>query len=77
MVPEAEAEGFLKEECYDKVAPRGGPVANIYKVLSLRPKLLRKRMEFSREVFDRPSGLTRRQKEMAAVVTSTLVGCHY
>lgn len=76
-VSETEAEGFLKAECYERIAPGGGPIANIYKALSLRPRLLRRRLDFSREVLHRPSALTRRQKEMVAVVTSALVGCHY
>jgi alkylhydroperoxidase family enzyme len=73
-IPHEEAKGKLAE-FYAKLP--GGRPAHVRRILSLRPRLLRARMELAREVTTRPTRLTRAQKEMLATVTSALVGCHY
>ncbi len=50
---------------------------HILQVHSVHPRLMRQHLELYRELMHRSSPLTRRQREMIAVVVSSLNGCHY
>ncbi|KAA3601479.1 MAG: peroxidase [Calditrichaeota bacterium] len=52
-------------------------VANIISVETLNPKALSHHLKFYREVMFGKSGLSRSEREMAAVVVSKVNGCHY
>ena len=76
LVNEDEASGLLKEE-YDAAVSRAGKVFNIVKAMSLRPGTLRRSMQLYRETMFCPSGLTRVERELLAVVVSRANDCHY
>jgi alkylhydroperoxidase family enzyme len=76
LIPEDEAEGLLKEE-YDAAVERAGKVFNILKSMSLNPRVLRASMELYKEVMLGESGLSRRERELLATVTSSAQSCHY
>ena len=71
-----EAEGALKKQ-YDAAIGRAGRVYGIVRSMSLAPDTLRASMSLYRTVMYRESGLSRRQREMLAVVTSAANDCHY
>jgi alkylhydroperoxidase family enzyme len=76
LIDEGEAEGLLAEE-YDAAVERAGKVFNILKAMSLRPGVLRASMELYREIMFGESGLSRRERELLATVTSAEQSCHY
>ena len=70
------ATGPLKEE-YDAAIGRAGKVFNIVKAMSLRPDVLHRSMELYRGIMFGPSGLSRQERELLAVVVSCENDCHY
>lgn len=75
-ISEDQAEGHLKRE-YDAAIKRAGRVFNIVKINSVKPDILRTFMQFYLKLMHGPSGLSRAQREMIAVVVSVLNKCHY
>jgi uncharacterized peroxidase-related enzyme len=71
-----EATGPLQEE-YEAAVGRAGKVFNIVKAMSLRPGVLKRSMALYREVMFGPSGLSRQERELLAVVVSRQNDCHY
>ena len=71
-----EATGLLKEE-YDAAVERAGKVFNIVKSMSLRPAVLKRSMQLYKEIMFGPSGLSRQERELLAVVVSRQNDCHY
>ena len=71
-----EASGRLKEE-YEAAVGRAGKVFNIVKAMSLRPGVLKRSMDLYRAVMFGPSGLSRQERELLAVVVSRQNDCHY
>jgi uncharacterized peroxidase-related enzyme len=76
MVTETEAQGDLREIYSGLVEPCGG-VDNIMKIHSLNPASLLGHFELYETLMRGESDLTRVQREMIAVVVSTLNRCHY
>ena len=76
LIREDEADGLLKEE-YDAAVERAGKVFNILKAMSLNPRVLRASMELYKEIMLGESGLSRRERELLATVTSAEQSCHY
>ena len=76
LIDEGEAEGLLRKE-YDAAVERAGKVFNILKAMSLRPGVLRASMELYQEIMFGESGLSRRERELLATVTSAEQSCHY
>jgi uncharacterized peroxidase-related enzyme len=76
LIDEDEADGLLKEE-YDAAVERAGKVFNILKAMSLNPLVLRASMELYRTIMFGESGLSRRERELLATVTSAEQSCHY
>ena len=62
---------------YDRMIEPWGGVDNILKIHSLNPPSLRAHFEFYKTLMRGPSGLSRIQREMIAVVVSTANRCHY
>ena len=56
---------------------RAGKVFNIVKAMSLRPPVLRESMHLYREIMFGKAGLSRRERELLAVVVSRENDCHY
>ena len=71
-----EATGPLKEE-YDAAVGRAGKVFNIVKSMSLRPGVLKRSMQLYKGIMFGPSGLSRQERELLAVVVSRQNDCHY
>ena len=71
-----DATGVLKRE-YDAALARAGKIFNIVKAMSLRPGVLRSSMELYRAIMFGPSGLSRQERELLAVVVSRENDCHY
>lgn len=76
MITEDEAHGQLKTY-YKKYGDPFEGVDNILKIHSLNPDSLRHHYEMYKHLMKGPSGLSRMQREMIAVVVSKLNGCHY
>ncbi len=76
VIPEAEASGELKE-LYEQMNEPWGGVDNVLKIHSLNPASLRTHFEFYKTLMRGPSGLSRAQREMIAVVVSATNRCHY
>jgi len=71
-----EATGLLQEE-YEAAVGRAGKVFNIVKAMSLRPGVLQRSMQLYKAVMFGPSGLSRQERELLAVVVSRQNDCHY
>ena len=75
-IPIAEATGVLKRY-YDDAIRRAGKVWNIIVSMSIKPDVLRTSIQFYTVLMHGPSGLTRAQREMIAVVVSRINDCYY
>ena len=76
LIDEDEADGLLKEE-YDAAVERAGKVFNILKSMSLNPPVLRASMELYKAIMFGESGLSRKERELLATVTSAQQFCRY
>ena len=76
LIDESEADGLLKDE-YDAALERAGKVFNILKGMSRNPRVLRASIELYREIMFGDSGLSRKERELLATVTSAQQFCHY
>lgn len=76
LVPVDEAEGLLRR-IYDAAIRRAGKLFNIVRTMSPNPAVLEASMELYRRIMFGPSGLSRREREMLAVVVSAANACHY
>ena len=74
-VPEDEATGLLKD-LYDKHSGRFG-VDHILKIHSLNPESLEGHYRYYDHIMRGPSGLSRAEREMIAVVFSAANHCRY
>lgn len=76
LIDEDEADGQLRDE-YDAALARAGKIFNIVKSMSLRPAVLQASMGLYREIMFGPSGLSRQERELLAVVVSAANSCRY
>ena len=76
LISEDDADGLLKDE-YDAAVERAGKVFNILRAMSLNPRVLRASIALYREIMFGESGLSRRERELLATVTSQINECHY
>jgi uncharacterized peroxidase-related enzyme len=76
LIDEDDATGPLREQ-YDAALARAGKVFNIVKAMSLRPGALQASMALYREIMFGPSGLSRQERELLAVVVSAANSCRY
>jgi len=74
-VDEAESSGRL-EELYGAMMTQHG-VDHILKIHSLNPESLRYHHDYYAHLMRGPSGLSRAEREMLAVVVSRANDCHY
>lgn len=75
IAPEA-AKGRLKK-LYGEAVQRVGKVYHIVRAMGLDPGVLETSFALYRSIMFSPRGLTKRQREMVAVVVSSANGCHY
>jgi len=76
-IEEKNAEGKLKE-LYKKMAdPVDDKVANVLKVHSLNPNILEAHYDLYRQIMYGRSNLTRKEREMVAVMVSSVNDCGY
>ena len=71
-----EARGELRR-IYERAVARAGRVFGIVRAMSLDPSVLDASLGLYQKIMFGKGALTRRQREMLAVVTSTTNGCHY
>jgi uncharacterized peroxidase-related enzyme len=71
-----EATGYVKS-LYEGFQKQRGWIPNILKSTSIRPEVTRGWVPLFNPLMYGPSGLTRSQKEMIAVVVSAGNQCHY
>ena len=76
QVSDEEAAGDCRREL-DGARQRAGRVWNIVRIMTPNPAVLRASMELYKAVMYGPSELSRRQREMLAVVVSKANGCTY
>jgi uncharacterized peroxidase-related enzyme len=76
LVDVAEARGALRRE-YEAAIARAGKVFNVVRAMSPNPPVLRRSMDLYREVMFGPSGLSRQERELLAVVVSSENACYY
>jgi uncharacterized peroxidase-related enzyme len=77
VVPEGEAQGELKALYEQEWDSEGQGVDNILAVHSLNPSTLRAHADLYHTVMHAHSPLSRSEREMVAVVVSSLNKCHY
>jgi alkylhydroperoxidase family enzyme len=75
-VPPEEAQGELRAS-YAAAVERAGRVYQIVRAMSLAPRVLDASMGVYLALMHAPGALTRRQRELLAVVTSAVNRCHY
>ena len=76
VVRPGEAAGKLRE-IYDAAVKRAGRVFQILQIQSAHADALDRSLELYKTLMFGPSPLSRRQREMLAVVTSRANDCHY
>ena len=79
MIDEDQAEGKLKE-IYNKLLsmnPDSDKIANVLKVESLNPDVLEAHINLYKSIMFGDSPLSRSQREMIAVVVSSVNSCQY
>jgi alkylhydroperoxidase family enzyme len=76
MIKESDAEGYLKK-MYDKMIEPWGGVDNIMKIHSLNRRSLIAHFDLYATLMRGRSDLNRVQREMIAVVSSSINHCHY
>ena len=76
LVPDDEATGKLKEH-YDAAIQRAGRVYEIVRTMSPNPQVLEASMIFYMKLMKGRSGVSRKEREMLAVVTSAANDCYY
>ena len=76
LVEPGAATGKLKE-MYDAAIARAGRVYNIVKTMSPNPAVLEASMMFYLKIMKGPSGVSRRERELLATVTSWANDCYY
>jgi alkylhydroperoxidase family enzyme len=76
VTPFEEASGLTKRE-YEAAVRRAGRVWNIVSIQSQMPEVMRDSLRLYRTIMFGDSPLTRAQREMIAVVTSSANDCFY
>ena len=76
IIDEENAEGSLKDQ-YKELLEPGGGVDNNLKIHSLNPESLAAHVKLNRTLMYGKSPLRRTDREMIAVVVSTINQCHY
>jgi hypothetical protein len=71
-----ETEGVARRE-YDAALRRAGRIWNIVSIQCQLPEVMRDSLRLYQSIMFGPSPLTRAQREMLAVVTSSVNDCHY
>jgi alkylhydroperoxidase family enzyme len=71
-----DAAGRLRH-IYEAAIRRAGRVFGIVRAMSIAPEVLDASLGLYQRIMFAKGGLTRRQREMLAVVTSSTNGCHY
>ncbi len=75
-IDENEADGALRE-IYEDQRRQAGAVANILKIHSLAPDVLRAHLAIYQAAMHAPGDLSRAQREMIAVTVSAANSCDY
>jgi uncharacterized peroxidase-related enzyme len=70
------ATGLLKS-LYDAAVNRAGNVANVIRLMSINPPVMRSSMELHIDIMHKQSALSRAQREMIATVVSRANICFY
>ena len=75
-IPENQATDLL-QQIYEDLTKKRGKLANIMKVHSLNPQAMKNHMDLYLTLMFKQSPLSREERELIAVVVSTINRCHY
>jgi uncharacterized peroxidase-related enzyme len=76
IIEEKDSSGELKK-IYDEIKKKRGKLSNIMKIQSLNPKAMEKHMQLYLSIMFSSSKLSRRDRELIAVVVSSINNCDY
>lgn len=76
LVPVDQATGTVRR-LYDAALQRAGRVYGIVRTMSPNPPVLEASISFYARLMKGPSGLSRRERELLATVTSRVNDCYY
>ena len=76
LVSDEQATGRTKE-IFDAAVKRAGKVYHIVRTMSPNPPVMEASMGFYMRIMKGPSGLSRRERELLATVTSRANDCYY
>ena len=77
MIPEREADGILADLYKKYKSTETGMIDHILKIHSLDPPSMETHFQMYRGLMFGPSELSRKEREMIAVVVSVENSCHY
>ena len=77
IIPVNEADEHLKQAYQQAIDPKTGEPANILGVQSANPQAMMDHVALYRTLMFKPSPLSRRQREMIALVVSAANNCFY
>jgi uncharacterized peroxidase-related enzyme len=75
-IEEDKASGELKE-IYKKIIKNRGKISNVMRIHSLNPNTMQKHMDLYLSIMFGKSDLSRKDRELIAVVVSSTNNCHY
>ncbi|MFN2363086.1 MAG: peroxidase-related enzyme [Halarsenatibacteraceae bacterium] len=77
VIDEEDATGKLKEVYTELLGEEGDRISNLLKSQSINPDILENHLKLYKSIMLSESGLTRKEREMIAVVVSAANTCHY
>jgi len=77
VIPETDADGELATAYAHAGSKDGKSIDNILAVHSVHPQTLTDHLELYKTIMHKRSGLSRTEREIIAVVVSTINECHY
>jgi len=77
MIPEEEARGKLADLYQQYKSRESGMMDHILKIHSLDPPTMESHIQMYKQLMFGPSELSRKEREMIAVVVSVENSCHY
>ncbi|MGM0415185.1 MAG: peroxidase-related enzyme [Bacillota bacterium] len=77
VIDESNATGKLKEVYSELLGEEGDRLSNLLKSQSINPEIFENHLKLYKSIMLRESGLSRKEREMTAVVVAAANSCHY